>query len=278
MVPRPAASPQVVPVIPRPQPKAPWVSSAVLFVLVAAATFLVLYARGVRSGNGIVVPRIIRTIFPAAGLGLRVEGQGDRLLLSWNRRSPTVVAARDGVLAINDGGQERQVHLSSDQLADGSVLYRPASDDVLFRLETRGGQGAITMESIRVLDGGKPAHAGFAGSTPGPAPAKSKPPQVKSPPPAPQYVPARADRQVLPDLSDTDSEMVDAPPEVDVQVHLDPNGRVRDAHVLTGKVSPPLARAVTEAAEKWTFFPAKLGGKPVESEHTIIFQFQPDKY
>jgi TonB family protein len=262
---------------------APWISSAVLFVLVAAATFLVLYARGVRSGNGIVVPRIVRAIFPAAGLGLRVEGQGDRLLLSWNRRSPSVLAAREGVLVIDDGGQQRQVHLSSDQLADGSVLYRPTSDDILFRLETRAGQGATTIESLRVLDGGKPAHAGFPASTPeaaAPPQASDKTVDARQPPPQPlaRFVAARPDRQVLPDLSDTGSEMLDAPPEVDVQVHVDANGHVGQAHVLTGGVSPLLARAVIAAAEKWTFLPATRGGKAVESEHTIIFQFQPDKY
>lgn len=277
MIPRQLAPAQLLPAITKPQPKPPWISSAVLFVLVATATFLLLYARGVRSGNGIVVPRIIRAIFPATGLGLRVEGQGDRLLLSWNRRSPSVSAALDGILEINDGGQQRQIHLSSDQLADGSVLYRPASDDVLFRLQTRGGQGSITVESIRVLDGGKTAHAGFGASAPESV-TNAKRPEVKQPPPPARYVPARADQQVLPELSDAGSEMVDAPPEVDVRVHVNANGHVRDAHLLTGGVNPLLARAVTAAAEKWTFLPAMLGGKPVESEHTIIFQFQTDRY
>lgn len=254
----------------------PWFSSAVLFMLVAGATFGFLYLRGIRSGNGIAAPRLIRAIFPPAGLGLRVEGQGDRLLLTWNRRSPLVLAALGAVLAIDDGAEHREIHLGSDQLADGSVLYRPASEDVSFRLEMRGNQGSTTAESIRVVDGGKPTHAGFSLPTPGPEAVDLKPPVRPQPLAAPVFVAAQPKEQVLPDLSDDGPEILNGLSEIDVQVRVDTAGHVRETHILTDNVSPILAQLVATAAEKWTFIPATRGGQAVESDHTIVFQFQPD--
>ncbi len=256
----------------------PWISSAALFLLVAAITFVFLYARGIRSGNGIVVPRIIRTIFPGAGLGLRVEGHEDRLLLSWNQRSPIVIGAREAILAIDDGSQHREVHLGSDQLADGSVLYKPASDDVAFRLEVRGNQGSTTAESIRVLDGGKPARAGFAAPVPESEPVLAKLPVEQEAPPILRFVPARPTHQVLPNLTGVEPETLDALSEVDVEVRVDADGHVRNAHILTGNVGPLLARLLTAAAEKWTFQPAMRGSEAVESDHTIVFEFRPGSH
>jgi TonB family protein len=81
-----------------------------------------------------------------------VETQGDRLLLSWNRRNPAVASAASGVLQIFDGTQHREVRLEGGQVADGSVLYKPLSPDVTFRLEVHGAGQSSAMGSMRVLD------------------------------------------------------------------------------------------------------------------------------
>ncbi len=132
----------------------PWFSMTILFVLAAGMTFALLVLRGLPSGEA---PRFLRTILPDSGLRLRVEGQGDRVLLSWNRLNPVVRSATDATLHIDDGSQHRDVRLDSGQVANGAVLYRPGSDDVTFRLEVHGQQGSMVAESMRVLDGQKSA-------------------------------------------------------------------------------------------------------------------------
>src|SRR5581483_10772050 len=109
----------------------------------------VLFLNGVNSGNS---GSIWRTILPDTGLNLRVEGQGDRVLLSWNRRNSVVRSASGAVLHIDDGAQHRDVRLDAAQTANGAVLYRPNSDDVSFRLQVRSQDGKTVAENLRVLD------------------------------------------------------------------------------------------------------------------------------
>ncbi|HMJ60634.1 MAG TPA: hypothetical protein VK493_02685, partial [Bryobacteraceae bacterium] len=98
----------------------PWLSTALVFVTFSAITFAVLAVKGTQSGNG-KLAQIMRVIFPSGDLGLHVETQGDRLLLSWNRRNAAVASAANGVLQIFDGTQHREVRLDGGQVADGSV-------------------------------------------------------------------------------------------------------------------------------------------------------------
>jgi hypothetical protein len=128
-----------------------WIFPLVVFLLAAGVTFLGVYIEASRSGSGLAVPRFMQAILPDASLGLRVEYQGEHLLVTWSRRSPAVRAAVAGVLRIEDGSQRRDVHLDAEQVAGGSILYKPASDDVIFRLELRNAQGNATVESMRVL-------------------------------------------------------------------------------------------------------------------------------
>jgi TonB family protein len=71
--------------------------------------------------------------------------------LTWNQRNRIVAAASDATLQIIDGSARRDIHLDGRQVADGSVLYRPQTNDVTFRLEVHGDQG-ITSGSVRDLD------------------------------------------------------------------------------------------------------------------------------
>jgi TonB family protein len=129
----------------------PWLSTALVFVTCSAITFAVLAVKGTETGNG-KLAQIMHVIFPSGDLGLHVESQGDRLLLSWNRRNAAVASASDGVLQIFDGTQHREVRLDGGQVADGSVLYKPMSQDVTFRLEVHGAGQSSAMGSMRVLD------------------------------------------------------------------------------------------------------------------------------
>ncbi len=133
----------------------PWISSALVFAAAAGLTFGLVYSGGLSSADH--TPGFLKGFFAAPGLGLRLESQGDRLLLGWNRHHPAVRNTKGGILQIDDGPQHRRISLDAAQISNGSVLYRPNSDDVIFRLEVEGAQGGKVSESMRVLEAAKPS-------------------------------------------------------------------------------------------------------------------------
>lgn len=128
-----------------------WLLTPMVFLLTAGATFSLFYLRtgsaeATTSRTGpLLDPR-------AASLQMRVDTQSSGLLLSWNRYSPAVEAAKDGVLQIDDGGEHRQIALDRSQILEGSVFYRPASQDVSFRLDLHNGRDSDIAQILRVLD------------------------------------------------------------------------------------------------------------------------------
>jgi TonB family protein len=93
------------------------------------------------------------------------------------------------------------------------------------------------------------------------------------------FRPARPLRQVMPDLNIFGGRAVYRPTRVEVRVTIDTNGRVRDAQIIAGdsKVKAALAGVALIAARQWLFEPASLRGKPIQSEHSIVFAFEPPK-
>ena len=81
-----------------------------------------------------------------------MDSEDSRLVLRWDRQNPLMLSATGATLLIQDGSQQRTVHLDGTQLADGSVAYKPVSNDVSFRLEVNSPEGSGTA-SVRVLDG-----------------------------------------------------------------------------------------------------------------------------
>jgi hypothetical protein len=148
----------------------PWILSLFVFLLAAGFTFAAVYTHELWSGPVVSTPRFIRAVLPETGLGLRVEYESERLLVTWSRTSPAVRSAVQGVLRIEDGGQHRDVLMDATQVVAGSVLYKPASNDVTFRLEIKSDGRKPVVESIRVLDAGKPPPAtGTTGAPAGPS-------------------------------------------------------------------------------------------------------------
>src|ERR1022692_39614 len=91
---------------------------------------------------------------PAASmLGLQVERNPPDLLVTWNRYARAIVAARRATLTIRDGRAEKSVDLDKAQLAHGSYLCTPASDDIRLRLEVYGADDGSVAQSIRVSAG-----------------------------------------------------------------------------------------------------------------------------
>jgi TonB family protein len=91
--------------------------------------------------------------------------------------------------------------------------------------------------------------------------------------------PARALRQVMPDVKALDMGLIHNPVRMEVQVTIDKSGHVKRARFVNNgqKVNNALARAALIAARQWRFQPAILRGRPVESEHSIVFEFRPTR-
>ncbi|MGI8959519.1 MAG: hypothetical protein ACR2IV_07140 [Bryobacteraceae bacterium] len=128
-----------------------WLCTAV-FRAAASATFAVAYLRDRRSTAMVGVPHIIQEVpIRSARLGMRAQPQGKDLLLSWNAKSPALQSATDGLLQINDGPEHREVALDRGEIASASIVYRPVSENVVFRLEIRGPHGVHAAESVQVV-------------------------------------------------------------------------------------------------------------------------------
>jgi TonB family protein len=159
----------------------PLVAAGFVFLLFSGVTFGILAVAGSGSGNS-KLAQVMRILFPGTDLGVRVDSQGDKLLLSWNRRNPVVASASDAVLQIFDGADHREIKLNAGQVADGAVLYKPVTNDVTFRLEVHGTDQSTVMGSQRVLDATRstataaaPLDVSKNSSTPLPPPAPVRP-------------------------------------------------------------------------------------------------------
>jgi TonB family protein len=89
-----------------------------------------------------------------AALGISVDPVGSLLRVTWNRNSPAVRSGASGALRIDDGHNHRDIPLNPGQLSNGSVMYRPDSRDVTFRLVVDGSPRA--EETVRVVSGAAP--------------------------------------------------------------------------------------------------------------------------
>ena len=115
-----------------------------------------LAGRAVRSALPAAVQPAHKTASQGSGLEMRVEVEGGNLRVRWNLDLPATQVVEGAILQIDEGPQHRRLHLDSAQLADGSLLYKPVSGDVMFHLEIRGRGAAPLSQTVRVIDGLKP--------------------------------------------------------------------------------------------------------------------------
>jgi TonB family protein len=88
-------------------------------------------------------------------LGLRVERRTNDWRLKWNRNA--AVNALRGRLSITDGAMHKQLDLDAHELQSGSIVYTPATEDVVLRLEIVGPESqAPISESVRLVGGARP--------------------------------------------------------------------------------------------------------------------------
>jgi len=233
------------------------------------------------------------------GLGLRIQVQGNDFLITWDRDAPALRAVTKGVLRIQDGSEHRSTELQPAELANGSIIYRPHSDDVDFLLTVYAADGAVTRESVRAVDGtsgakrDQAADVEKAAAAPQAVPVR-RPEALRTEPRrsavqargrepvgktarASDYVAPQPLRVVMPDVARLAAESLPSTGKIDVEVTVDEHGHVRAARIPehAPSVSSAAARAAIAAAKQWRFEPAKLQGKPVASKHHIIFNIQP---
>ena len=80
-------------------------------------------------------------------LDLAIVEHGPNLEVSWNRQSPAVLAARRGVLHIQDGDAVRDMDLDATALRTNTVTYYRTASQVRFRLEVYLASGASVSET-----------------------------------------------------------------------------------------------------------------------------------
>lgn len=95
--------------------------------------------------------------------------------------------------------------------------------------------------------------------------------------PVSAFVPPHPVREVMPDLRQLGPWVISAPTEIAVTVRIDQTGTVSEATpVATAKIpNRLLASAALTAARQWKFTPGMIRGKPVATDHTIVFEFRP---
>jgi hypothetical protein len=84
-------------------------------------------------------------------MGLRATAQSGQILIQWDRQSAAILGAQSAVVRILDGPATEVTHLDSQQLQDGSIVYRPSTADVNIQLEVKRQDGGATTESVRFL-------------------------------------------------------------------------------------------------------------------------------
>jgi hypothetical protein len=84
-------------------------------------------------------------------IGLQAERQHGDVKLTWNHESSAILSATSGLLSIQDGDVQREIHLDSTLVRGGSLIYSPISDQIQMQFKVQGPQEAPTETVIIVL-------------------------------------------------------------------------------------------------------------------------------
>jgi hypothetical protein len=130
-----------------------------------------------------------RRVPPGNGIALHVSNGDQTVQLTWDANSHAIRDSYRGEIAINDGGKQSQVALSSDQLHAGKMSYVPQSSDVAFEISVYPPNGDPIRDSTRlVTPGSHPATQPpqlLPQNQPPVNPAPASPVVASPPPPSP---------------------------------------------------------------------------------------------
>jgi TonB family protein len=239
-----------------------WPLLAAIFLVCGGAWFFLQPKLHLSSASAPIVAT------PAADrpLGLYVDPAGETWRVSWNPNATALRDARTVQLFVREGDDQNRVDLSPGDLAAGMYQYRPAGNDVTFRLEVTENSGHVSAESFRLDRAAAPVAAPAAAPPPSPAPAVAA--RITEP---------RAIRRVPPVVPVSIKPRINGTIPIDVRVRIDAEGRVTSATPVVKQPSglhAYLAGRAVEAARLWRFEPARENGKPVPGTETIHFVFE----
>jgi hypothetical protein len=226
-------------------------------------------------------PRPAPVSASSPSLDLRVDRQKENFRVTWNRNLPALGKAT-GTLTIDDGHQPRDLQLDAAQIAGGSVVYVSDAGDLTFRMRINGETGHQFAESVRIVVDARPAppedHVNPPAATVPTKQGETVTPQIHSwasaVPRVATYRPAVPLRKTKPEIP---ASLVRRGSSVEVIVRVDAAGHVSEAHAVGpgGTIPDSLAAQVLDASRRWTFTPAKVHGRGVVSDYTIVYSFSP---
>jgi hypothetical protein len=257
-----------------------WGVSLVVAAVILVASFLLAFV--VATWRRDPRPTPAAASAPSPSLDLRVDRQKENFRVTWNRNLPELGKAT-GTLTIDDGRQPRDLQLDAAQIAGGSVVYVSDAADLTFRMKIKGETGHQFTESVRiVMDVRPPVPAEHVNPPTAPVAAKNEEsvaPQIHSwasaVPRVATYRPAVPLRKPRPEIP---ASLVRKGSSIEVIVRVDPAGHVSEAHAVGpgGAIPDSLAtQQVLDASRRWTFTPAKVHGRGVASDYTIVYSFSP---
>lgn len=219
----------------------------------------------------------------ARPIGLFVDtSAGNTWRISWNPNATALHDARNVRLFVRErsgqssddsaGGDPSPVDLSARDLAAGSYEYRPAGDDVTFRLEVTEQSGRLSAESFRIVKTAAPV-APLAAAAPPPAPApRPEPPVTRL-----RLVQPRATYKAPAVVAAGIRSRIKGVVPVDVRVEIDTRGRVVSATLLTkvrSDIDKYLSSRAVQASRQWRFEPAREDGRAVAGSQILHFVFE----
>jgi hypothetical protein len=105
----------------------------------------------------------------STSLGLHVQRQPGSLALTWNPNSRDLIGAEAAILYINEGSNQRALHLGPTQLRSGAISFAPSSDDIELRFEIDRSGKPSAAEKVHLLlpitPAGVSVHEGAPNST-----------------------------------------------------------------------------------------------------------------
>jgi hypothetical protein len=164
---------------------------------------------------------------PASALPLRlsIQQMGRQMDVTWDRESPSIQAAKRGVLEIEDGATRQQLALTAAQLRNGLVRYTRVTDQVNLKLEVFATETSSVTESTRVVaPGTEPVQAPLEVSQ---TPAATQPRPPVTPPAAREPGPESANANPSASTSYNNTITKDREPPVSVEVTAEAPQRSR---------------------------------------------------
>jgi hypothetical protein len=113
------------------------------------AIFLVSFMLDVQHAHDAKKP--VAPTVESSPLGLRVTSEPERVEVFWDHGSSAIKGAEQATIRISDGDMAESVPFDAKQLQDGSLVYRPRTNDISIRMEVNERDGRRISESVRAV-------------------------------------------------------------------------------------------------------------------------------